>query len=78
VERAAKKRAFKQQLLDFLAIADPLHNTFDLPDDLVSTLMELEDSDESSMGDESAGSVSAAVKPRPHLNSGKAAVPEPE
>jgi hypothetical protein len=68
-----------EALEDFLTSADPAHHTFDLPDHIVAAMVELEDlADVPSDMDDSTGLVQAPVRPRPHLNSGMAALPEPE
>jgi hypothetical protein len=79
MDRAARELALEEALQEFLSTADPSQYTFDLPDHIVAAMIELETlPDESSNTDEQTGLVRAPMKPRPHLNSGTAAVPEPE
>ena len=79
MKRAALVLALEEALQEFLSTADPSQHTFDLPDHIVAAMVELETlSDESSNTDEPTDSVHAPVKPRPHLNSGAAVLPEPD
>ena len=71
--------ALEEALQEFLSTADPSQHTFDLPDHIVAAMVELETlPDESSNADEPSDSVHAPVKPRPHLNSGAAVLPQPD
>jgi len=79
MNRAALVLALEEALQEFLSTADPSQHTFDLPDHVVAAMVELESlPDESSNADEPTDSVQAPVKPRPHLNSGAAILPEPD
>jgi hypothetical protein len=79
MDQAAKRLALTEALEEFLANADPAHHTFDLPDHIVAAIIELEvPADEPSDTDDSTGLVHAPVQPRPHLNCGMVALPEPE
>jgi hypothetical protein len=79
VDRAARELALEKALQEFLSTADPLQYTFELPDHIVAAMVELEAvPDEPPNTDEPTDLVHAPVKPRPHLNSGTAALPEQE
>jgi hypothetical protein len=79
MDRGAQELALQRALQEFLSTADPSQHTFDLPDHIVAAMVELEAlPDESSNTDEPTDLVHAPVKPRPHLNSGTAALPEPD
>jgi hypothetical protein len=52
---------------------------FELPDDVVAALIELESmEDDSQDSDEPTEPVGAPLKPRPYLNSGAITLPEPD
>jgi hypothetical protein len=77
VDRAAQELALEEALQEFFSTADPSQHTFDLPDQIVAAMVELEMlSDQSSNDDEPTDLVHAPVKPRPHLNPGASALPE--
>ena len=77
MDRAAQELALEEALQKFLSTADPSQHTFELPDQIVAAMVELEMlSDESSNNDEPTDLVHAPLKPRPHLNSGASALPE--
>ena len=79
MNRAALELALEDALQEFLSTADPFQHTSDLPEHIVTAIVELETlSDESSNTDEPTDWVHAPVKPRPHLNSGAAVFPEPD
>ena len=79
MDAATPSLALPQALEDFLSTADPSHYTFDLPDNVVAALIEAEAiSDESTDTDEATGLVYTPVKPRPNLNFGAIALPEPD
>ena len=79
MDRAAQALALEEALQEFLSTADPSQHTFDLPDHIVAVMVELETlPDESSNTDEPTDWVHTPVKPRPHLNSGAAVLPEPD
>ena len=79
MDRATQELALEEALQEFLSTADPSQYTFELPDHILAALIELEaQPDESSNTDEPTGLVHAPVKPRPHLNSGAIALPEPD
>jgi hypothetical protein len=79
LNRAALELELEKALQEFLSRADPSQHTSDLPDHIVAAMVELESQpDESSDTDDPTDRVHAPVKPRPHLNSGAAVLPEPD
>jgi hypothetical protein len=77
MDGAAQELALEEALQRFLSTTDPSQHTFDLPDQIVAAMVELETlPDESSNNEEPTDLVHAPVKPRPHLNSGTSALPE--
>jgi hypothetical protein len=75
--RATQELALERVLRDFISTLDPSQHTFELPDDVLVAMVELESlHDDSSGSAEPTAPIFAPRKPNPHLNSGVIALPE--
>jgi hypothetical protein len=78
MDRVSQKLALERVIQEFLLRADPSEHTFDLPDNVVAAMVELESlRDDSSNSDEATELSRAPLKPCPHSSSGAIALPEP-
>ena len=83
MDRATQKHELERVIQDFLLTAmldgEPSKHTFDLPDDVMAAIVELESlRDDSANPDEPTALSRIPLKPRPHLSSGKISLPEPD
>jgi hypothetical protein len=78
MDSASQKLALERVIQEFLLRPGPSEHTFDLPDNVVAAMVELESlRDDSSNSDEPTAPARGPLKPRPHSGSGALAFPEP-